>query len=593
MRTPTPYHSSRQFHIISQSSFKTVENPVKKCIKRVVSVVLLVAQLVSLAGSVIPSAHAAPGEIIFDTSSQGNDMSRIGHWYKAIDGNACRQAIYQPSLKWTTLARLDTRANNPSLQMMAPGKGWINYNQSAAAMMGIPDEAMPQIFKIRDNAPINYAFGRYDPGLMQLRIDVVQLLRKNDGFVYVETRPFTPWHGARHMVSNYNDRKQEFKTASEPACDWGNNPYMGMGNGDGQTKASLAAIFTNSVPPAPGSGPTDPVFYNVSTLAIAQVITAQAARAQRDLSRPALAILATTNLDVRQWTESSGNFFKRSVTQHVQAYAGSDWFVGLPLSQQVNGYNPAYCVLPVPSCDSFDHVIYSGMSWRQWSGGNMPSQQDLIYNYSQTNSGFTLGFFVVVVAIAATVVTAGASAALVVAGAETLGATTIVGTGIAAGAAYGGATLATSPGAKSIVDISNGLGAGVSGPIGTPKAPANGIQAGINQAVQSRVMNAGGMANSTTANSQLYRGSCPENYTKAQCDSAGLASGIIPRADGWREHMDILDMRKREAACMAQYGPNGVQPTTSGNVNKCIAHMLVAPQDQPYGTKPEYSLPTD
>ncbi|MBU3626709.1 hypothetical protein ICN48_10750 [Polynucleobacter sp. JS-Safj-400b-B2] len=593
---PLFFTSFRQFNLIEQTASLTPEPTLRRMFRRAVGCLVLITQLATVLVPGIQTANAAPGEIVYDTSSKGNDLTRIGNWFRNPDGNSCRIKSYHPSYKWTTLARLDNRTPGISMQLMHPGKGWINYNNSIAAMLGTPDEAMGQVFQIRDNAPINYVFGRWDNSLNQLRVDVVQLIRKNDGFVYVETRPYTPWNGVAHMVSAYNDYAQEFKTSTDAACDWGNNPYIGMGNSDGGTKASVAAIFTSSVPPSPGSGPTDPVFYNVGSLAAAEVIMGQASRPYFDASRPALAILATTNLNIQQWTSTSGNFFSQSVTQHVQAYAGSNWFVGLPLAQQVNGTNPAYCVFNVTSCDALGHVVFSGLSWRQWSGGNMPSGQDLIYNYSQTNSGFTLGFFTVIIAVAATAVTAGAGAALVLAEMPgVIGAVDAIGVGIAAGAAYAGGTLATSPGAKSITDISNGIGAGVSGPIGVAASPANGVQAGINSAIQNTVMAPGGMSNSISANKQLYQGNCPANYTNAQCQAAGLTPGAIPRADGWRNG-DAAKMQRdssRVAACNAQYGPNGVQPSGSGAVNQCISHMIMNAPNQPYGTKPAYSLPTD
>jgi hypothetical protein len=201
----------------------------------------------------------------------------------------------------------------------------------------------------------------------QLRIYMVRLERRPNGRIYVSTADFTPHHGEFYRAyQNYSTRPE--KANGNPG--W--NPFR---------------IFRGE--------DTDPVFYNIDD-AGALVAIGHAMR----LNRAPTAWLAWAEGRFDVWTETSGNIFKRRVTTHVDAYVKPKWYFLAPIQMSpTGGLIGQICVDPslilvkpngVRECDFPEHLAYSGVVASEWTGGNLPTAEQLIYSWSTTKSSWTV-----------------------------------------------------------------------------------------------------------------------------------------------------------------------------------------------------------
>jgi len=423
--------------------------------------------------------------------------------------------------EWNTVSQVKFTPKSGYDVRMVNGPEWITRGLKASGMAGLTNDQIGGAIVSFANATGAMIYGRYSPELHQLRVNVVRLFRnEHNNVVDVQERPFAPVDG-RWFV-----QQQKFLTKNELLLQHlpGNDPFVGM-----------------------SSDYTDPVFYNVANVETAMVIMGMASQ-YSGVIKGIISLLAVDATNVEQSQSSSGSWFRKTVKYKVDAYTKPQWFVGLPKDQQPGGSDPAFCVKNLTSCDAKEHLAYSGLAWRQWSGGNMPETLDHIYSWEKSNSSWTLGAFTILIAVAVMVATAGVGGALALAGmGGVIGAGTAVTAGIVAGAVYGSVGLAVGGGGLTMTQSNVGYGN-----IGRNLAPAqtpNGeVQAGINNAIQTGYM-AANPANSISGVQTAYSGNCPTQYTARQCWNAGLDPGHILRADVYTEINGVLLLRDRYEWC--------------------------------------------
>lgn len=437
---------------------------------------------------------------------------------------------------WNTLATVNLQNKSAFDVRMTNGPGWITKGLRAGGLAGLTDNQIAGALVDYANASGAMVYGRYSPELHTLRVSVVRMFR-NQGrnTLDIQERPFAPVDG-RWFVQQ---RKFLSKTEFHRSIVAGNDPFVGM-----------------------STDYTDPEFHNIANIETAMVIMGLASQ-YSGVIKGVISLLAVDQTDTRKKQSSSGSWFRRTVKTEVDSYTKPQWFVGLPKDQQPGGNDPAFCVKPLASCDDPGHLVYSGLSWRAWSGGNMPEQLDHIYHWETQSTSWTLGAFTILIAVAVTAMTAGAGAAFAIAGIQAgITAGTAVTAGIAAGAVYAGAGLAQGGGGLTMTQSNVAYG-NIGRNLAPAQAPNGEVQTGINNAIQNTFMTANPQ-NSISGVKQAYAGNCAAQYTAKQCWDAGLDPGHILRVDVYGEMNGVLILRDRYDWC------KGVG-WTGADLNRCAA----------------------
>ena len=464
-------------------------------------------------GVLIPAADAAakPGELSWAIPS------------KVLTNRNTATGLMVPmwDAEWNTLATVNLQNKSAYDVRMTNGPGWITKGLRAGGLAGLTDNQIAGALVDYANASGAMVYGRYSPELHTLRVSVVRMFR-NQGrnTLDIQERPFAPVDGRwfvwqRKFLSNYEFHKSIVV---------GNDPFLGM-----------------------STDYTDPEFHNIANIETAMVIMGLASQ-YSGVIKGVISLLAVDQTDTRQKQSSSGNWWRRTVKTDVDSYTKPQWFVGLPKDQQPGGNDPAFCVKPLASCDDPGHLVYSGLSWRAWSGGNMPEQLDHIYHWETQSTSWTLGAFTILIAVAVTVMTAGAGGVLALAGmGGVIGAGTVATAGIAAGAVYAGAGMAQGGGGLGMTQSNVAYG-NIGRNLAPAQAPNGEVQTGINNAIQNTFM-AANPQNSISGVKQAYAGNCAVQYTAKQCWDAGLDPGHILRADVYGEMNGVLILRDRYEWC--------------------------------------------
>lgn len=495
--------------------------------KKLISIILVLFQLAM--GLLIPTmqAKAAAGELAWV-------KNKPYRWVNTPHG----QPVQYWDPEWTTLASMKLRNQSGYDLRMVNGPGWITKGLRAGGLAGLTDNEIAGALVSYANTSGAMVYGRYSPELHQLRVNVVRMFR-NEGtnVLDIQERAFAPVDGKWFIW------QKKFLTQSEArGATYGNDPFVGM-----------------------STDYTDPIFYNVANVETAMVIMGLASQ-YSGVIKGVISLLAVDQTDVKQKQSSSGSWFRRTVKTEVDAYTKPTWFVGLPKNQQPGGMDPAFCVKSLASCDAPEHIVYSGLAWRNWTGGNMPEQLDHIYHWETSSSSWTLGAFTILIAVAVTALTYGAGSGLAMAAiTANVGIGTAITAGIAAGAIYAGAGMAQGGGGLGMTQSNVGYG-NIGRNLAPAQAPNGEVQTGINNAIQNGYM-AANPQNSISGIKTAYAGNCPTQYTARECTAAGLDPGHILRADVYAEVNGVLLLRDRYDYCK-QVG------WTGRDLNRCAAGVV-------------------
>jgi hypothetical protein len=261
-----------------------------------------------------------------------------------------------------------------------------------------------------------------------------------------------------------------------------------------------------------------------------------------------IAYTAVSQSRMSQYTTTSGSWYKKTVTQHVDGYSKPRWYVATPMEATVSGESGQICVTggaaTTTSCDDPAHVAIAGVMFSEWKGGNMPQQEDHVSAWEHSQSSFTIAFFAVVLAS----VTFGIALVAVPA----LGFAASVGMAAAAGAAVGaGYAIASTVfgSGGSVTQAQNGIfGATGNGWI-QATAPGSEAQRRMVTNIASRFVAPQIGATTMTGTQALFKGACPEGYTVGQCQQASLDPGTTWRPDSYTEYNSTRALRARMAYC--------------------------------------------
>ncbi|MBU6460724.1 MAG: hypothetical protein KGQ58_07605 [Proteobacteria bacterium] len=413
--------------------------------------------------------------------------------------------VSYPLDNWRLLGRMDDehRVSGGWDMQMLDGQRWVTSGDEVAGELGLQSSQVAHVLHaFPDNGAL--VFARYNPGSALLRIDVVKVEKHPDGDVYTYLAQYTPWHG------NVDAANRRYMTPAEQGDPYaaGHNPF---------------AAFE-------GPDKTDPDFHHVNFSAV-QVAVGSAMRHYN----ASMALIAVFSPRYEESQVSSGGWFRKTVTTTVRGYAHPEWFMATPLELQPAGTSSSICVVDKETPCAPEHVDPSGVSVQHWEGGNVPGNEDGLYTWSQTESGWTVLSFSLVFAAVLTVGWGVGLPALFngpaglswtgAAGSSSL--SSLVGTFAVSGTTYATGSMIGKIG--SVQHIQNGLFGHVDTGQLLPPSAANAQVAGLNTAMDARIDT--NITHSLSSVTTLFSGRCPDGWTLQKCQGEGLDPGQLFRPD--------------------------------------------------------------
>lgn len=432
------------------------------------------------------------------------------------------EPVYVPKDNWAEIADGAWNVANGTDRRMIAGPAWMT-NANVSAGLTKTDGLDYSLRKIPPGGSYSQVFAAYDPVNAKARITVQKVEKGMDNRIHVYVSDFTPYHGMHWKAARY------YMTQDERSNDLraGNNPFrmfqeQDISNGD----EALA---------------TDPLFEKISFQGV-QVAVGHAM--QHYQAAFGLIYIPDTRFDQNQSCSSS--FFKKKCTTTVRGHAKPKWYLAVPKNMDSTPVEAAICVFPTAvggGCDAPEHVAWSGISVREWHGGNLPVDEEMLYQWSQTKSSLSVMGIGIILAI----VTMGAALALgvagVIGGSAGVSAATAAGYGAAAGGIYvGGTMVATGEGANEAQrNIFGQVGDGQLQPsLGAMGEQAQGLAAAV-----APKMRAGIIGATMTGARKMAYGDCRDT-PGAQCNA--VDPGIAPRTNSYRQQnipLQLWDSREQ------------------------------------------------
>ena len=410
---------------------------------------------------------------------------------------------------------------------MISGDKWITLGQETVGTAGISSQ---QISSAMHNFPKNsaYIFAQYSPENATGRIAIQKVEKMPNGVINVYQADFTPWSGRLWKAQG------KYRTATEIASGAaGYNPF---------------AIFENV-----NQDETDPVFYHISLPDLGVAV----GHAMRRYG-VAFAYVAVDQerMDVSSITKQ--HLFENKIETTTTGYAKPVWWVGTPIEAALAGAKTGQiCVTGgagavTASCDDPAHVAIAGVVFSPMTGGNMPQNEDTMYQSESNQYSWNVFAFATIL----TVLTWGLSSFL-----DPVILAAAGGAGGLAGGVSGAYALGTAGGNITNLNLSqsqqrpfSSTGNGWAAPM----LPGSPDQQNIMTSIQANhitdSMGSGGMSGTD----QLYKGACPPYLSVAACRSSSLDPGTIWRPDSYADYNSTKAMRLRYDACVAQ-GYTGAQ----------------------------------
>jgi len=500
-------------------------------LSKVIARLLMV--LITLQSILIPAqATAAVVDIRGVDRTWATHASRLNaNWLRigaTLNGGSATnpEPVWVPKDNWSEIADGAWNAVNGTDRRMISGPEWMT---SANVSAGLTREAGVDysLRKIPPGGSYSQVFAAYDPVNAVARISVQKVEKGMDNRVHVYVADFTPYHGRHWRVARYH------MTPDERANDLiaGHNPFDLFGD--------VANGAENQA--------SDPTFRNVSFQAV-QVAVGYAM--QHYKAAFGLIYIPDTRFDQNQSCSSS--FFKKKCTTTVKGFAKPKWYLAVPKNMDSMPTEAAICILPTAAgagCDAPEHVAWSGVSVREWNGGNLPIDEEMMYQWSQSKSSFTvmgIGVLLAIVTMGMGLMFQmpmfGASAGVSggVASAGTMGAGALG--GMVGGAYISGTALATGEGVNEAQsNIFGEVGDGQLRPdLGAMGEQAQGLAAAVAPKMQ-----AGIIGNTMTGARKMAYGDCA-NTPGAQCAAAD--PGIAPRTNSYRQRnipLQLWDSREQ------------------------------------------------
>jgi hypothetical protein len=212
--------------------------------------------------------------------------------------------------------------------------------------------------------------------------------------------------------------------------------------------------------------------------------------------------------------------------------------------------------------------------FERWKGGNMPANEDLMYQWVNSQSSWNVFFFALILAV----VTFGVGLAL---GAATL---TMAAVGAAVGIGYtiisGGNLTAAQQG------FFGQTGNGWVQPLVASSQQQQGLMTSVVNNMVNPITGTGGM----TGEDNLYRGNCGLGFSVSQCKSMGQDPGTTWRPDSYAQYNSTYAMRQRLQSCTTPVTQGGMGYAVGSVQAEQCAAPVVAPM-QPINNAPMATAP--
>ncbi len=445
------------------------------------------------------------------------------------------EPVYVPKDNWAEIADGAWNVANGTDRRMIDGPAWMT-NANVSAGLTREEGVDYSLRKIPPGGSYSQVFAAYDPVNAQARIIVQKVEKGMDNRVHVYVSDFTPYHGMHWKVARY------YQTPDERSNDLraGNNPF----------RMFQAVDISNGME----GQATDPLFNNISFQGV-QVAVGHAM--QHYQAAFGLIYIPDTRFDQNQSCSSS--FFSKKCTTTVKGYAKPKWFLAVPKNMDSTPMEAAICILPTAAgagCDAAEHVARSGVSVREWVGGNLPVDEEMLYQWSQSKSSLS----VMGIGIILGVLTMGMALAYGMAANVTMGVTQAAQWGYTVGSGYVTANQMMGTGAseaQSTLFDQSGDGRLM------PNLAGMGEQAqGLANAVAPK-MRAGIVGSTMTGARKMAYGDCA-NTPGAQCAAAD--TGIAPRTNSYRQQNIPLNLWDSRDQCK-NVGLSGAA------LDRCTARM--------------------
>lgn len=426
--------------------------------------------------------------------------------------------VTYPRDNFAELGRVSARHRSGTFDIqLLRGERWITLAREEAGALGLRAENISNVMRL-PRITSTTVFATYSPADNELRVRVSRMEKRGDGTVRSYLADFTPHHGERWAAARLYLTPAEAADAHRP----GNNPF---------------ARFRGSL--------TDPVFRNISWPA-AQVAIGHAMRLYD--AHAAIIAVPETRIDTR--TEESGNLFRRRVETTTSAYVRPQWFIALPENAQPYGYIAAICVgsaAEATSCDAPAHVARSGISVARWDGGNLPASEELMGQWSESRSGWS------VLSIALGGMTGALAMGLDPGFAVSVAnAYDTIEDGIRVDApAFSPATASTS-GLAENVTMAVGHGSVA------PSTPSSNEDAELRANLRTRTREP--IESGFAASRQLFVGNCPLDWSESQCAAQGMPAGMLRRPENPVQQSPTRRLQAAESRCR-QLGYSGAELT--------------------------------
>ncbi len=445
--------------------------------------------------------------------------------------------VYVPIDNWAEIAvgPYDAQHGFDPRQLQVPE--WaVNNNLNAAR--NLPDGVDYSSRRIMLDRPYTQVWAAYDPVNATARILVQKAELGIDNRIHIYAADWTPWHGRDWMkVRAYLTPAEKMNLARE-----GNSPFQLF-----QADPSAGFMATSE-----NQATLDPLWHNISMQGV-QVALGLAMQHHR--ANFGIIYIPDTRFEQRQ--ECDDGFFTTKCTTTVEGFAKPKWFLGLPKNLDSQPLEAAICVVPTAAgagCDAQEHVAFSGISVREWTGGNLPIDEELLYTWSQTDSSFSMmgiGILLAVVtmgmALAYGLPMIGASAGVNAAGAATAATTGAAAVGGMVGGVYiAGTALATNESPfEAQADLLGKVGNGQLMPdLGAMGEQAQGLAAAV-----APKMRAGVIGGTLTGASKMAYGDCRAN-PGAECAAAD--PGLAMRPKSYRRQNIPRDVYEAKRMCEAR-----------------------------------------
>jgi hypothetical protein len=520
-----------------------------------------------LSWSVLASSVLAPALIPLSAQAQ---IAPVVHKYRMqCSVNDCFFQTQVPMPVWTEVAQMPNALGNARTvdehRRLSQGPAMFTMDKPIAAILGLNSNEIVYDLWLKRTGGAPWVIARYVPEKAQLRVSVIKVIRTTEGMQRVLISEWTPEMGI------WDIPRRSFLTDDEAYFlgNKGHDPFA-------QFKASA----------------TDPVFYNISPAA-AQVVIG---RAMAHHSAP-YAMLIEAQIRYDQSTSKSGNFLRKTITTVTKGHVKPKFFLALPPAfspAAVTGNAvPMAVICPRPlGCTHEKHLAWAGVSFDEVNGGIFPNIEEQLYEdvekqsswtaiaYSLVTAGLTWGLGAIAAGDAAWAINA--EGAVTPAALAEVGKIDVIASGATVSAGAGIAYL-------SINTVVNGGSptspqAGWLGETGwrvqdIPSGISNGsycmnkhCQTTYERAVQRHLQPPapglpGSQANMEAVN-QVIQGVCPVSWTAAQCEAAGQASGMMPRADSY-------DPRTRSSPELYEHNRAPCIAAGFGNDNRKLNKCLV------------------